>query len=192
MKYRIFKRILHCILTVSIIAGLLTLHGLSSPLFILIQIYIVAELFNFIFNKLLKYLEEKQGVCNQNISFNRNMVYLAGPYTHVDPIVRELRFQYFLKAEKYLLEHGDTVISPINMSHSFSLVYDLPIDYKFWQNRDRHFISICNEVVVLMMGGWETSVGVTDEIKYAKELGIPVRFISVEDIYKDDKKVKNT
>jgi hypothetical protein len=32
-------------------------------------------------------------------------------------------------------------------------------------------------VVVLMLKGWDTSVGVQDEIKYATELGIPVYYV---------------
>lgn len=39
----------------------------------------------------------------------------------------------------------------------------------------------CDEVVVLMLPGWETSVGVRDEIAVARELGKPVRFLSEDE-----------
>lgn len=109
-------------------------------------------------------------------------VYLAGPYTHVDPLIREYRHQVLLKAEVHLLLDGLAVISPINMCHELGKTYGFNHGYEYWKERDRTLISKCDELVCVTQDGWEQSVGVTDEIYYAKKLGIPVRFLDPRDL----------
>ena len=58
--------------------------------------------------------------------------------------------------------------------------YGLPTDWAFWQNFDRTYLDRCDEAIVLMIEGWQRSVGVQAEIVLARELGKPVRFLGVE------------
>lgn len=106
-------------------------------------------------------------------------VYLAGPYSDPNTIVREQRYLRLLEAEYALIKaRGFCVMNPIGMCHSLSKMYKMPTGYKYWQSRDRELINRCDEVYVLTMQGWKESVGVTDEIQYAKSIGRPVIYLT--------------
>ncbi len=53
---------------------------------------------------------------------------------------------------------------------------DLQADYESWRKRCEDLIRVCGKVIVLRFPGWEESVGVKEEIKFAIELGIPVTY----------------
>lgn len=102
--------------------------------------------------------------------------YLASPYSHADPLVRAARYRAACQATAALLRAGVVVFSPI--AHSHALVeYGLPSDWSFWERLDRAYLERCDQLVVLMLAGWQTSVGVQAEIRIADELGMPVSFL---------------
>jgi nucleoside 2-deoxyribosyltransferase len=105
------------------------------------------------------------------------MIYLASPYSHPDPSVREERFRAACRAAAALFRAGHFLISPI--AHSHVLVeHGLPGDWTFWQRFDRALLARCDALFVLMLDGWEESVGVQAEIRIARELGKPVRYLA--------------
>lgn len=108
------------------------------------------------------------------------MIYLASPYSHPDPAVREQRYQAACQATAALLRAGELVFSPIVHSHPL-VAFDLPTAWGFWESIDRAYLERCDEVVVLMLNGWEASVGVRAEIGIARALGKPVRVLAPED-----------
>jgi hypothetical protein len=61
------------------------------------------------------------------------MIYLACPYTHPNPAVREQRFEAACVATASLMRSGKTVFSPIVHSHPL-VHYGLPIEWEFWQS----------------------------------------------------------
>ena len=106
------------------------------------------------------------------------MIYLASPFTHGDPTIRQQRFEAVCRAAAALICRGQTVFSPI--AHSVAICrYGVPLDWEFWQRHDRRYLEACDEVAVLMLDGWRESVGVQAEITIARELGKPVTFLSV-------------
>lgn len=106
------------------------------------------------------------------------MIYLASPYSHPNPAVREQRFRAVCRAAVAMIKMGHAVFSPI--AHSHALVeHGLPIDWSFWEQHDRHHLTHCDEVVVLMLDGWEASVGVRGEVRIAKEMNKPVRYTDI-------------
>lgn len=105
------------------------------------------------------------------------MIYLASPYSHPDPSVREQRFRAACRAAVALLHAGRVVFSPIAHSHPLAQ-HGLPGNWQFWERYDRAFLERCDEVVVLMLDGWQESVGVQAEIRIARELGKPVRYLA--------------
>ena len=107
------------------------------------------------------------------------IIYLASPYSHPDPAVREQRFHAACRAAVALLHAGRVVFSPIAHSHPLAQ-HSLPGNWQFWEQYDRKFLERCDEVVVLMLDGWEESVGVQAEIRIARELGKPVRYLAPE------------
>ena len=79
-----------------------------------------------------------------------NMIYLAVPYSHPDPRVR---------LERFVCAEGD-----------------LPGDWQYWEHFCRAILKICKRFVVLQLDGWENSVGVQNELRLARELGIPIEY----------------
>ncbi len=105
------------------------------------------------------------------------MIYLASPYSHPDPTVRERRFREACRAAAQFMRTGQAVFSPIAHGHCIC-TYGLPTDWRFWEPFDRHQLARCDEVVVLTLDGWRESVGVQSEIRIAAEYGIPVRYVA--------------
>lgn len=107
------------------------------------------------------------------------MIYLASPYSHADPAVREKRFHAACRATAALLRAGEVVFSPIVHSHPL-VAFDLPTDFAFWASIDREHLARCDAVAVLTLDGWSESIGVREELRIARELGKPVRFFAPE------------
>lgn len=104
------------------------------------------------------------------------MIYLASAYSSDDPAVREARYQAACRATAVLLMGGETVFSPIVHSHVL-LEHGCPNTWEFWKEIDYGFLTRCSALYVLMLPGWEESVGVKQEIKWAEELELPIKFL---------------
>lgn len=109
------------------------------------------------------------------------LVYLASPYTHPDPAVRERRHDIACRVAGRLMLKGRRVFSPIAHSHVIGLAIEKPTDRDFWLAQDSAILEHASELVVLMLPGWRESYGVSQEIKRATELGIPVSYNHPED-----------
>jgi nucleoside 2-deoxyribosyltransferase len=109
------------------------------------------------------------------------VIYVASPYTHPDPAVREQRFDAACRAAAALIGRGNTVFSPVAHSHPLCR-FGLPGDWQFWQRQDLALLAACDEAVVLKLDGWQQSRGVQAEIAAAKALGKPVRFLEPKDL----------
>ncbi len=106
------------------------------------------------------------------------MIYLASPYSHPDPVIREERYRAACRTAAALLREGRSVFSPIAHSHPLT-EYGLPADWTFWKHCDRELLERCDEVLVLLLDGWKDSVGVREEIRIAREMGKPVRYLDI-------------
>lgn len=95
--------------------------------------------------------------------------YLASPYTHPDQGVRSNRFWEACRATGFLLSQGVLAYSPIAHSHPIAIAWELPSDFKFWRRLNYAGIGACKTLTILTIPGWKESVGVTAEIKKAKE-----------------------
>jgi len=106
------------------------------------------------------------------------LVYLAAPYTHDDPKVREARFQAVNRTAASLMAHGVRVFSPISHSHPIAQCGNLPDQWAFWREQDLPILELCGRLVVLMLDGWTQSTGVQAEMAAATRRDIPIGFIS--------------
>lgn len=111
-------------------------------------------------------------------------VYLASPYSHPDPSVRHARHVEACKKAAQYINKGIAVFSPIAQSHPVADHMDEAqrMDFDIWMKVDLPLLRMASELHVLCIEGWRTSRGVTREIEYADQLGIPVRqvFMGVE------------
>ena len=105
--------------------------------------------------------------------------YLASPYTHSDPAVREQRFKAACKAAARLIQEGEVVFCPIAHSHPIDLEFATPASGQFWKHHDAPFLAGAARLKILAIEGWADSVGVREEVRYAHDNGIPMEFIDL-------------
>lgn len=110
------------------------------------------------------------------------LYYLASPYSHKDPCIKEMRYVMVCMVSALLYRLGYNLLEPIACSHPVARMFALPTGYEFWKKRDRKMIEVSDGVIVVQMKGWLTSVGVTDEIQYALSIGKPVYYLSMEHV----------
>jgi len=102
-------------------------------------------------------------------------LYLCVPYSHPSQAVRIARFEQANEAAAKFMQGGHIVFSPISHSHPISYYLDNANDSDFWLTQDRAFLEWCDEMVILCIKGWAESKGIQREVKWAKELGKPIR-----------------
>jgi hypothetical protein len=101
-------------------------------------------------------------------------LYLASPYSHENPEIMQLRYRCAMDATAVLLCTQITVYSPIVHCHEIGLIRSLPKDFEFWRRHNYRMLSSAKKLLVLMLDGWENSIGVRAEIDYALIHGKPV------------------
>ena len=106
------------------------------------------------------------------------LIYLASPYTHRDALVKTARAKSVALVACKLMVKGMHVFSPIAHGVPIANQGDLPILWDYWEENCKVFLSRCQCLIVVMLYGWDESVGVLAEIKYAKSIGIPVMYLS--------------
>lgn len=109
----------------------------------------------------------------------KKIYYLASPYTHKSPEKKKWRAKKVTEAAIALLKNGIYTFAPIAYNAPWERK-DLPGDWSFWEKFDKAFIERFDGIIVLQLAGWDTSIGVTAEIEYAKELGLPVFYLPPE------------
>ena len=106
-------------------------------------------------------------------------IYLAAPYSHPDPEIREKRVSLANKKAAELMESGNLVFSPLSHSHPISKYCATdPCANGFWLRQDLWVLKICDEMQILCLDGWSESKGIKTETEFAEKLGIPVRMIN--------------
>jgi len=109
------------------------------------------------------------------------VIYLACPYSHPDPAVRDQRYLAACRATVSLLLAGKTVFSPIVHGHPL-VQLGLSSAWQFWSRHDQWHLSRCDQVLVLPVDGWKESQGVQAEIELAQRLEIPVSYAQERDV----------
>lgn len=105
-------------------------------------------------------------------------IYLACPYTHENPAIRESRFEAVTFMAGSLMQTGALVYSPITMGHSICKRCELPQDFAYWEASCISYLtSWATALYVLTLPGWQESRGVLAEIKAACATGLPIIYI---------------
>jgi hypothetical protein len=104
------------------------------------------------------------------------IIYLAAPYGHSDPAVIETRMSAVTRHLAELAAEGKVAFSPLLMHFCLNSGIDLPGDYEFWKNFCLTMLRKSDILLVLALPGWEESVGVLDEIEFAKAFNIPIEY----------------
>jgi Domain of unknown function (DUF1937) len=108
------------------------------------------------------------------------MIYLASPYSDPDPTVRERRFRCAEIALFLLLRDRVWAYSPIVHCHELANRNKLPTTHDFWLEYDFDFLRRSDALYTLVIDGWERSIGVAGERKFAAHAYIPRYFLYVD------------
>ena len=104
------------------------------------------------------------------------MIYLAGPYSHPDPLVRQSRYNAACRATARLVRAGRPVFAPVVQGHAL-VPYGVPGHWLFWEPVACEYLRRCDELRVLQLDGWRESEGVRAELELAAELGKRVDYL---------------
>ena len=97
-------------------------------------------------------------------------IYLAAPYRHSNPSIRQSRFLAANQAAAKLIGMGHTVFSPISHSHPIANCMGNHMSV-IWLYQDRDFIDWADCMVILDTPGYESSSGIKQEKKWMREAG---------------------
>lgn len=108
------------------------------------------------------------------------LVYLSAAYSQMEH--KNILMQDVMRfAGEWMLVHPEhRVVSPLFLHYSLPWVPALGADYEFWGDYSRELLSKCEMLVVFRAPGTDIdkSVGVQDEIRVARELGLRIIFTS--------------
>lgn len=109
------------------------------------------------------------------------MLYLASAYTHPDADVREFRYTMAVEYVTYAVPYFSMLVfSPIAYWHPIALRHSLPTDSKYWAEVNRTTFKSVAGLLILQSDGWERSVGIGMEVKWAKDKGIPIHMTGLK------------
>ena len=103
--------------------------------------------------------------------FDGPLIYLAAPLGHPDPSIRLERFESVNRYCGYLIRQRVLVFSPLSLGASLD---EETISNSAWYALGLQMLARCDELRILALSGWEESVGVSLETRYARQLSIPV------------------
>jgi hypothetical protein len=111
-----------------------------------------------------------------------SFVYIASPYSHPDPFVRHERHVAACKKAAQYANKGVAHFSPIAQSHPVAdyMPEEKRMDFDLWMKLDLPLLRMASELHVLCIDGWRGSRGVTREIQYAEQLGIPIKHVFMD------------
>jgi hypothetical protein len=107
-------------------------------------------------------------------------IYLACPYSHPNPEVREERFEIANRVAAELMRQGHVVFSPISHSHPVAkyLPLELLMDHEFWMKQDLPMLlEWADALYVYPYDAAAVSRGVAREVKEAEAAGIPIEYL---------------
>lgn len=107
------------------------------------------------------------------------IAYIASPYSHPDPIRRELNFLGVMRFTAWWLKQGHFGYSPIVHSHEMAQKNELPYEFEWWQAYNEAMIRALGSVVALCLDGWKESRGIASELALCEREGIPVEYFIV-------------
>jgi hypothetical protein len=114
-----------------------------------------------------------------------SLIYLASPYSHNDPKIRQERYDKTLRVTAKLITRGYHIFSPIAyihaiVEHLITADCTIPTDYFEFKNGekfDKDIIRRCDEFWVFTLDGFKNSIGVIEEWDFAQRLYLPIMFV---------------
>lgn len=106
------------------------------------------------------------------------MIYVASPYSHPDAAVREQRYRDVMSFVAERTRMGEFLYSPILHWHPLAVAHGKPTSADFWHEHNFEMLCSLRELYVLKLEGWETSIGVAEEVQLAERNSMPIEYWS--------------
>lgn len=103
--------------------------------------------------------------------------YMASPYSSPNPNTMEDRYHLAAEALVWLLERKIWTYSPIVHCHHIAKHYDMPKTFAFWAAYNKAMLKDAMGFLILAIDGWDESVGVAEEMKWATKYKIMTKFL---------------
>jgi hypothetical protein len=112
----------------------------------------------------------------EDIPFIEGFYYLACPYGHRNAFVTAERVTLYEQIDGKLMSVGLWTFSPLDKHYKLGYT-KLPGTYEYWKGYCKCMMDLAAGLIVITLDGWETAPGVQDEIRMAKERGIPIYYV---------------
>lgn len=112
------------------------------------------------------------------------LIYIACPFTSPSATVRAANFERANRFAAWAMQKGYTVFSPISHSHPIAeyLPPELLLSFDFWMAMDKPLLRKCDCLWVYPPEAALTSRGVAEEVREAMSCGIPVQYITEDEL----------
>lgn len=114
------------------------------------------------------------------VMLRKKLTYLASPYHHEQPDIRYARYMRVCGTAAILMRRGLFVYSPIAHNDGVAYYGELQTGWDYWREYDTAMLECCKDMLVLILDGWQDSVGIRAEIDIATRLGISISYINEE------------
>jgi Domain of unknown function (DUF1937). len=104
------------------------------------------------------------------------MIYIACPYTDESSEIQEQRYAKSCRAAAKLMAAGIAVYNPLAQTVT-AIAAGLSLTHEKYLELDTEVISLCSEMIVLLLPGWEKSVGVHREMEIAADRRMRVTLV---------------
>jgi hypothetical protein len=112
-------------------------------------------------------------------------VFVAAPYSHVNPDIRQKRVNAVEEgiAKLIPLFPNWLFINPLSMHHVAVKNLKIPTDYPFWKKHSHALIQKCDIFLVMnQIRGFYSSKGLQDEFSYFQQIHPKKKIINFKDI----------
>lgn len=110
------------------------------------------------------------------------LAYIAAPYSAKSPEVMQRRANEVMAFSAWLWREGICYpLSPVSMWHEAATRCGLPTDATSWTACNFAYFTACEVMYLLKLDGWQESVGVEMELKWARDRGMDVIGATVAD-----------
>lgn len=108
------------------------------------------------------------------------LIYLASPYSHNNPKVREFRFLMARLVTVRALREGHAIFSPI--VYGRDMEKQIGTDHHAWLPLNTAMLEAAKEMWVLKLDQWEASKGIIHEVSFARERQLPIVYLEAPEV----------
>ena len=119
---------------------------------------------------------------NKVSHLRKELHYVASPYTHSDPEVVADRVEKVRECVKIIMEEWDMAVPFSPVLYTAGLQEHGVEPEEGWYQFCLPFLKKADRLIVLMLDGWEDSVGIGLEIAFAQAKDIPIIYYSLDNM----------